>query len=74
MVSFKKGCNWGSTEMKNWIATELKWKECTEESCKQQSRSGSKVPLSAVTLESASPWKERRFRDLKYLKRTRDGS
>lgn len=71
MVSFKKGCNWGSTEMKNWIATELKWKECTEESCKL---SGSEVPLSAVTLESASPWKEWRFRDLKYLKRTRDGS
>lgn len=58
MVNIKKGCNWGRTEIKNWIATELQWKGCVEESCKQQSSLGSKVPLSAVTLESPSPWEE----------------
>lgn len=35
MVNFKKGCNWSRTEIKNWIATELKREECMEESGEQ---------------------------------------
>ena len=63
MVNFKKGCNWGRTEIKNWIATELKWKECMEDSCKQQNSWGSKVPLPAETSESPGPWEEWGCRD-----------
>lgn len=55
MVNLKKGHNWGRTEIKNWISTELKWEGCMEQSCKQQSSLGSKVPLDAVVSDPEVP-------------------